>query len=149
MPLTFLLNNESDLDGIFTNLDLGTYFPSIIDARGCQVNGDEIVIDGFEGGDNISLASELFAEPGELVTIQLALNFTPIRIEWSGSGLSCTDCVDPSFTMTDSFRFFDVVVTNEVGCEFTASITYFPNPEPSIYIPVSYTHLTLPTKRIV
>ena len=138
-PLTFFLNNEPSIDDTFTGLDVGSYFPSIEDARGCRVNGDEIIISGFEGGNNISLPNEAFANPGELITVPLALNFTPLSIEWVGQGLSCTDCVNPEFTMTDGFRFFDVIVTSETGCQFRADITYFPSPEPSVYIPNAIT----------
>ncbi len=138
-PLTFFLNNQASPSGVFNSLDIGTYFPSVEDARGCRVNGDEIVISSFAGGNRIALDDEAFANPGELVTIPLAINFTPLSIEWVGQGLSCTDCLNPEFTMTDGFRFFDVTVTTETGCEFRADITYFPTPEPSIYIPNAIT----------
>ena len=138
-PLTFFLNNQANVGETFTGLGAGTYFPSIEDARGCRVNGPEIILDGVAGGNNLSLPDEAFANPGEVVTIPLAINFTPTSISWVGQGLSCTDCANPEFTMTDGFRFFDVIVTNETGCQFRADITYFPTPEPSVYIPNAMT----------
>ena len=128
-----------------------TFYLSGVDTNGC-INSDSMII-SVNNLPNISIDNISPICVGDSIT----LNATGgILYLWSG-GISNNSTFIP-----DSSQTYTVNVTDVNGCENTDSVLVQVNSLPTVFAgndtsicyldtitPVSYTHLTLPTKRIV
>ena len=120
----------------FNFLSFGNYTIVIEDAEGCQYS-DEVSI--LQPQDvQVVLPADVRITLGEEYTLEPQLNL-PLNlietIEWTdGDSLSCTDCLNPISTITES-SFYTIVVTTTNGCKATASMWIYVEKPRDVFIP--------------
>ncbi|MDF1694995.1 MAG: gliding motility-associated C-terminal domain-containing protein [Saprospiraceae bacterium] len=123
-PYILFINGEQVNDPMIDNLSAASYEVFIVDKNGCSFDSTLMVgqLDPFE----IDLEAEITINAGS--TSQLIASVTIpddeiLSIEWNpGTGLSCTDCLNPMLTTTTDGAIYEITVTDINGCTATASI---------------------------
>lgn len=83
----------------------------------------------------IDFPLELKITLGDRIQLQPILNFSPATAHWNPStGLSCSDCTAP-FLQALVNKEYEVVFTNEAGCEIRTKIKIYVNNQTDVYLP--------------
>ncbi|MDX1476588.1 MAG: gliding motility-associated C-terminal domain-containing protein [Saprospiraceae bacterium] len=121
-------------DNVFNNLGAGSYTITIRDSLGCTYQLSSVIV---EEPDEL----ELYVIPrdtielGDSVQLFVDANFDIVAIEWEpGTGLSCTDCVDPWASPKDD-QVYMVTAWDENGCSAQAIVVINVRKDRNIYIP--------------
>ncbi|MEP7197768.1 MAG: M43 family zinc metalloprotease [Saprospiraceae bacterium] len=111
----------------------GNYFLKLEDSLHCT---KEIAINFIEP---MELMSELDAtinlNIGETTILKPILNFVPSKIQWlPTSGLSCDNCLNPTVNVLKNSTY-EVVFTDQYGCEIRARVNILIDNDADIYVP--------------
>ena len=127
----------------FTSLDPGTYDLVIQDALGCEYSETFSV----EGVNELNVEIEQEVETtliqfGDSYQIVAHVNIPEEEIDtiiWSPTtGLSCTDCLNPSVDTLLEMAVYTVTVINENGCIDTDEIVLRVKKDKDVYIPNAF-----------
>ena len=141
-PYLYSIDNGSSFttDPIFSALPAGNYSLVVQDVNGCEASSTAFIEQAV--GVELSLPEQV--ELGFLdvyVPNPVVINANPnelASIKWTGSdNLSCLDCLNPSFTGTETTRLL-LSVTDENGCTATASILIIVDQSVPIFIPNAF-----------
>ena len=121
-PYTYIWSPDimlaNQVQNTIFGLSSGVYLVDVTDANNCTVSASQTILDVAPVLANISPDSALISMGDTLqlgVNVQNAIG-TNLQYSWSPTtGLSCSDCANPSVTSYNDVEY-SVVVTDENGC---------------------------------
>ncbi len=116
-PYTYIIGTDTTDNGVYLNLNAGTYIVNIIDVNGCSAN-DTILIGNTIAG---TLSAEFTAAVDDLtINLNSAVNDTSATYSWTfGNGSTSTE-MNPSVTYTEVGAFeICLSITNDCGTATT------------------------------
>ena len=131
--------NSFDAGNIFEALAPGGYEVLIQDGEGCQYTENVLVPQAVDL--QIDLDPLLSLDYGTTHQLNASVNLEASAIAsilWSpGTGLSCTDCLSPIVTASQSMRYY-LTIADVNGCKAQASILLKTNKKQHVYIPSAF-----------
>lgn len=123
------------------NLGFNTYYVQVIDSDGC-IGYDSVVVNVLEN----PIANFQFT-PHEIIESNTSLNFINLSLgstfsTWIFNNLDTTSVFSPEYTVvspSNTGLMVTLIVTNEIGCIDSMTITIPFNESPYVYIPNSFT----------
>jgi len=116
-PYTYVIGTDTTDNGVYLDLNAGTFTVSITDSLGCSIN-DEVIVENTFAGE---LSAEFTTAIDDL-TVSLTSNIidTTATYNWTfGDGTTSTE-INPSVTYVDAGAFeICLSITNECGTATT------------------------------
>ncbi|MEL6658769.1 MAG: gliding motility-associated C-terminal domain-containing protein, partial [Bacteroidota bacterium] len=138
-PYTFELGNNQNENGIFTNLAVGEYILSTVDANGCRLDSSVTIQPGLDL--SLSLPPTLEIEENERGILAGLVNVDESElslIQWTpAEAVDCSTCLETTFWATTS-QNLSLTVVHENGCIATASVQVLVNPQADVFIPNAF-----------
>ncbi|MDX1406838.1 MAG: gliding motility-associated C-terminal domain-containing protein, partial [Saprospiraceae bacterium] len=121
-------------ENVFNGLGAGAYDIIIRDSLGCTYELSAVIVEEPSELELYVIPRDTI-ELGDSVQLFVHANFDIVSIEWDpGTGLSCTDCVDPWASPKDD-QVYMVTAWDENGCSAQALIVINVRKDRDIYIP--------------
>ncbi|MBK9222525.1 MAG: gliding motility-associated C-terminal domain-containing protein [Saprospiraceae bacterium] len=134
-PFLVALNDTSKYSNLnrFENLKPGSYILYIKDSLGCEESIQVILLQAQELMADLPI--EIKITLGEKISLQPILNFIPTTIQWlPNTGLSCNNCLQPNVQTWKDIEY-ELIITNEKGCEIRVRVKILVDNQTDIYIP--------------
>lgn len=143
-PYRYALDNKpANGSPVQIGISAGNYVPKIVDVNGCEFVLAPITVTQpapllVDLGSNITL---LFGQDTQLLaTVQNARGLT--QYTWNQRDsvwLSCLDCRNPSVYSLEFSTYFEVVVTDSMGCRAEDQILVSVSKPRKVYVPTGFT----------
>ena len=144
VPYRYALDNKpANGSPVQIGITAGNYIPKIVDGNGCEFVLAPITVTQpapllVDLGPNITL---LFGQDTQLLaTVQNARGLT--QYTWNQRDsvwLSCLDCRNPSVYSLEFPTYFEVVVTDSMGCRAEDQILVSVSKPRKVYVPTGFT----------
>ncbi len=114
-PYTYVIGTDTTNNGVYLNLNAGTYTVSITDSIGCSVNNDITIENTFTGTLSADFTTNI---DDQTVTLSSTTNDTSATYSWTfGDGTTSSD-INPSVTYSEVGAYeICLAITNECGTE--------------------------------
>ena len=128
----------------------GSYAVTVTDANGCVAN-TTIVIDNQDSNVEVSaVANNGACGSSGNIGLTITGGNGPFAIDYNGVATGSANTNGNTFTITNAINgSYNITVTGSDGCSGSTSVIVNNDGATADLTSVSYTHLTLPTKRIV
>ncbi len=141
IPYSFSIDggNSFSNQATYPDLEPGVYQLIVQDANGCTLQATAAIVEPapFE----ITVEPQISLTLGDSFEINVQVNVPANEIElvewFPGTYLSCTDCLNPVITPTNSFNYV-VTVTTENGCEDSAPLLVLVDKSTRVYVPNAF-----------
>lgn len=120
----------------FQNLDAGFFEIAVEDANGCKT--DTTVLVEHPEEPLVVLPDDFEAFLGDSFKIQALVTPNIVSYQWiNPDALSCTDCLDPYITPTETVSV-GIIVQDKNGCKAQDGVTIFIDKDGGIYVPNAF-----------